>query len=163
MRRAIDRFRWRVPLVAPLLRTTTLSFFFLNLSAMYGAGLTLSRALELLERDAQNHAFGGRLAAIREAVGAGSPLASAMSAQGIFDPLPVHLVRLGENTGQLEPQLARLAAHYAAKAKARIEVIVKLAEPAILLVVGTIFALLVAALVLPVYVIVNQVGGMRLW
>ncbi|GAA4403887.1 type II secretion system F family protein [Quisquiliibacterium transsilvanicum] len=163
MRRAVDGVRWRVPLVAPLLRTTTLSFFFLNLSAMYGAGLTLSRALELLERDVQNHAFGRRLASIREAVAAGSPLAAAMSSQKIFDPLPVHLVRLGESTGQLEPQLARLAAHYAAKARARIEVIVKLAEPAILLVVGAVFALLVAALVLPVYDIVNQVGGMRLW
>jgi hypothetical protein len=76
-----------------------------------------------------------------------------------FDPLAVHLMGLGERTGTLAEQFVRLSKHYAVQTKASIDVATKLAEPAILLLVGGLFMFLVGALLLPVYDIITSVSG----
>ena len=100
---------------------------------------------------------------MQQQVNAGHPLAASAARSKAFDPLAVHLMGLGERTGTLAEQFVRLAKHYATQTKASIEVATKLAEPAILLLVGGLFVFLVAALLLPVYDIITSVSGQPLW
>jgi type II secretory pathway component PulF len=162
-RPVVHKLSWRMPVLGTLRRSLTYAHFFRSMGVMYGAGLPIGAAFELARGNPYNQQFLDAMARVHQQVNAGHPLAASALRTKAFDPLAVHLMGLGERTGTLGDQFVRLAKHYAAHTKASIDVATKLAEPAILLLVGGLFVFLVAALLLPVYDIITSVSGQALW
>lgn len=159
----IDKLVWHLPVFGALSRKQTFAHFFRSMGIMYGAGVPIGAAFVLVNSNSYNHQFQDALLRVRKQVNSGHPLAASAARSRIFDPLAVHLMGLGERTGTLAEQFMRLSKHYAVQTKASIDVAAKLAEPAILLLVGGLFVLLVAALLLPVYDIITNVSGQDLF
>lgn len=159
----IDKLAWHLPVFGALSRKQTYAHFFRSMGVMYGAGLPIGAAFELAQGNSYNHQFLAAMAQVRQQVNAGHPLEASALRSKAFDPLAVHLMGLGERTGTLADQFVRLSKHYAVQTKASIDVATKLAEPAILLLVGGLFVFLVGALLLPVYDILTSVSGQALF
>lgn len=159
----VHKLSWRMPVFGALRRSLTYAHFFRSMGVMYSAGLPIGAAFELARTNPYNQQFLDAMARVHHQVNAGHPLAASATRSKGFDPLAVHLMGLGERTGTLAEQFVRLAKHYATHTKASIDVATKLAEPAILLLVGGLFVFLVAALLLPVYDIITSVSGQALW
>jgi type II secretory pathway component PulF len=155
----IDKLAWHMPVFGGVGRKQTYAHFFRSMGVMYGAGLPIGAAFELAQGNSYNRQFLDAMAQVRQQVNSGHPLAASALRSKAFDPLAVHLMGLGERTGTLAEQFVRLSKHYAVQTKASIDVATKLAEPAILLLVGGLFVFLVGALLLPVYDIITSVSG----
>lgn len=151
MRPLADRIRWYLPLLWRLERARTYFIFFSNLAVMYGTGMTLTRALDVLLADPPNRVFGDRLSRLSERLRQGSSLRQAMTASGGFEPVAIGMVRLGESTGSLDQQSARLGAYYQEKLRTGTDTLVRLFEPMVLLLLSLMLILMVITVLAPVY------------
>ena len=163
LRGPIDRLKWYLPVFSRIERTRVFYLFFANMGVMYGTGMTLSRTLEVLLSDPGNKFFGRRLAGLTERIRQGSALNQAMQASRAFETIATGMVRLGESTGSLGTQSERLGEYYQHKLKLQAELMVRLFEPMVLLVIGALLALVVVTIVIPIYDLAQSAaGGMRL-
>ena len=159
MRPVADRLKWYAPVFWRLERARTYYLFFANLGVMYSAGMTLTRALEVLLSDPGNRVFGQRLAGLSERIRNGSSLSQAMQACGGFESIASGMVKLGESTGSLAAQSARLGGYYQQNLKTQTEFMVRLFEPLVLLMIGLLLVLVVITMVSPVYDLAQQAAG----
>jgi type IV pilus assembly protein PilC len=163
LRGPIDRLKWYFPVFSKIERSRVFYLFFSNLGVMYGTGMTLSRTLEVVLSDSGNKLFGRRLAGLTERIRQGSALNQAMQASRAFETIATGMVRLGESTGSLGTQSERLGEYYQNKLKLQAELMVRLFEPMVLLVIGALLAVVVVTIVIPIYELAQQAaGGMRL-
>lgn len=162
LRGPIDLLKWYFPVFSRMERTRVFYLFFANMGVMYGAGMTLSRTLEVLLSDPGNKLFGRRLAGLTERIRQGSALNQAMLASRAFETIATGMVRLGESTGSLGTQSQRIGEYYQHKLKQQAELMVRLFEPMVLLVIGALLIVVVVTIVIPIYDLASQaVGGMR--
>ena len=162
LRGPIDLLKWYFPVFSRMERPRVFYLFFANMGVMYGAGMTLSRALEVLLSDPGNNLFGRRLAGLTERIRQGSSLNQAMLASRAFETIATGMVRLGESTGSLGTQSQRLGEYYQHKLKQQAELMVRLFEPMVLLVIGALLIVVVVTIVIPIYDLASQAaGGMR--
>ena len=162
MRPVTDWLKWHAPALARLERARTAYLFFANLAVMYGAGMTLTRALDVLVAEPGNSRFGRKLAGLAERIVRGGSLSQAMVAARTFEPIAVGMIRLGESTGSLAGQSQRLGEFYQQKFRAQTEFLMRLVEPMVLLAIGVLLILVVVTIVSPIYELAQQaVGGVR--
>ena len=159
MRPLTDRVKWYAPVFWRLERSRTYYLFFANLGVMYNAGMTLTRALDVLLSDPGNRLFGLRLAGLTQRIHKGSSLSQAMQLCGGFESIASGMVRLGESTGSLAAQSSRLGDYYRQNLKTQTEFMVRLFEPMVLLMIGLLLVLVVITIVSPVYDLAQQAAG----
>ncbi|MBK1725819.1 type II secretion system F family protein [Halorhodospira neutriphila] len=157
--RLIDAGLWRMPIVGRLVRGSQWAFYFQYLGVMYASGVVITRALEAVRESTTNKDFRRRLAPIEEQLRTGEPLETAFARTRAFEPLGVRMIGLGEQTGSLDGQLRKLAEIYYRRVQNLVEVVSKLFEPIIVLVVGLFFVIFVVAVVGPIYQMVRDVGA----
>lgn len=155
----IDRLKWYLPVFWRVERTRVFYLFFANMGLMYGTGMTLSRTLEVLLSDPGNKMFGRRLSSLTERIRQGSALNQAMQASRVFEPIATGMVRLGESTGSLGAQSVRLGEYYQQKLKIQADLMVRLFEPMVLLVIGALLVVVVLTIVIPIYDLAQQAAG----
>ena len=159
MRPLADWVKWFAPVFSRIERSRTYYLFFANLGVMYHAGMTLTRALDVLLSDPGNRLFGLHLAGLTERIRKGSSLSQAMQLGGGFESIATSMVRLGESTGSLAAQSARLGEYYRQKLKTQTEFMVRLFEPMVLLMIGLLLVLVVITMVSPIYDLAQQAAG----
>ena len=163
LRGPADRMKWYLPVFWRIERSRVFYLFFANMGLMYGTGMTLSRTLEVLLTDPGNKLFGRRLSGLSERIRQGSSLNQAMQTSRAFETIATGMIRLGESTGSLGAQSERLGEYYQQKLKVQAELMVRLFEPMVLLVIGALLALVVVTIVIPIYELAQQAaGGVRL-
>jgi type II secretory pathway component PulF len=148
--------RWWLPGLKGLERSRVYHAFFSNMSAMHGAGLTLSRTLTVLTEQPVNQHFGKRLGRIALGAGRGQSLSEGLASSAVFERFALSLVRLGETTSSLDQQGLRLSEHYANRMKQQIETGSRLFEPLILLILAGLLMLIGVTLLGPVYELANR-------
>lgn len=142
---------WWMPGIRQLERGRVYHAFFSNLGAMHAAGLTMSRTLAVLVNQPVNQYFGRRLARISMSTGRGQSLSQGLAQSGVFERFALSLIRLGETTGSLDQQGARLSEHYGSRLKQQIETGSRLFEPVVLLILAALLLLIGTTLLGPVY------------
>ena len=128
-----DRFRLRLPLLGHLQRDQFCVQFAETLVNITGNGLPLLKGLELARGSTRNLFVQQRLASLEAEVGDGSSLHRAMDRSRIFPPMLIDLVRVGEQTGQLQPALARAAERLNRDLNRTIERLSAMIQPVIIL------------------------------
>ena len=93
---------------------------------------------------------------VRRTVREGDAISSQMAEADVFDDLVVNMVDVGEETGELDAMLLRVATAYEAQVDRRIDALFKVLEPALLLVMAVVVGFIVVALFLPLMSIMNQ-------
>ncbi|MBK1735938.1 hypothetical protein CKO15_11745 [Halorhodospira abdelmalekii] len=158
--RLLDAIYWRLPIMKRLIRGAEWAFYFQYLGLTYRSGVVITQGLEVVRRSAGNEFFRHRLAPIEEELRAGMSLHQSLGRTQLFEPLSVRMIGLGEQTGNLEEQLGKLADIYYRRVQNLVEVFSKLIEPVIIVVIGIIFGIFVLALLGPIYQFVQEAVAM---
>ncbi|HVH11618.1 MAG TPA: type II secretion system F family protein [Longimicrobium sp.] len=150
------RARWDaillgVPLAGGIRRSAATGRFCAALGALLESGVPIAPALSHATRATGDAALTGRILAARESVVAGHAIATSLQTHDAATPTSIRLIRTGEETGRLAPMLAHAARIESARAEQLVRSLVRILEPAMILVFGGIVALVAAALLQAVY------------
>ena len=148
----------RLPLIGRLIRDVHAASLARTLATMIEARLPLVDGLRLSSRTVSNTVQRRALEVITEKVRAGGSLSTALREADIFPPLLVYLAASGEAAGQLGPMLERAADYLEREFEAFTSAAMALLEPAIIIVMGTLVALIILAILLPILQLQNLTG-----
>lgn len=157
-RLAFDRTLLRLPLLGRLLRDLHAARFARTLGTMVTSRLPLVDGLRLTIPTIRNRVLAGATEDIVTAVRGGGSLSAAMRAAGVFPPLLVYLVASGESSGRLDLMLERAADYLEREFDRFTATAMALVEPAIIVVMGVIVALIILAILLPILQIQQLTG-----
>ena len=157
-RLVIDRLILRTPPFAAFARLYNSTLFAGTLAMLVESRVPLVEALLAAARTLPNRHVRERLVQATERVREGVSLRTALDEAGCFPPLLIAMVASGEASGKLGPSLARVAAEQEQEVDGRVAALIALVEPAVLLVMGGIVALLVMAILLPIVGLNKLVG-----
>ena len=147
----------KMPVVGDLVRGAILERFCRTLSSMVRAGVSLPEALAVASNGTNNVVYRRGLADVRTAMLQGEGLAGPIAACGLFPGAARQMIRVGEETGTLDKQLAASAQYFERELDYRVKRFTNLFEPAVILFMGVVVGFVAVALVSAMYGIFNQV------
>jgi type IV pilus assembly protein PilC len=156
-RLAIDRFLLRAPLFGPLVRKIAIARFTRTLSALLGGGVPIIDALRITAKTAGNRVVENAVMAARERVTAGQTLGERLKDSGVFPPMVVQMVIVGEHTGALDSMLAKVADYYEDEVDVAVAGLTSLLEPILIVVLGVIIGGIVISIYLPIFKVVTLI------
>ena len=153
-----DRFKLKLPVLGELLHLSILSRVTRSLSISLEAGLPMIQALTLLARSAGNEYLSERLLRLRDAVERGEALSHAAGGAGIFTPLVLQMILIGEETGELTRLLEEVSGFYQREVDFRLRNLTAMLEPMLIIGVGAMVLILALGVFLPMWNMIGKVG-----
>jgi len=147
----VDRLLLKCPVLGRMFLKVEISRISRTLGALMCNGVPILEALRITGETAKNLAVRFTFHSMIKGVSEGSSLASVAKNAGVYPPLMLNLIRTGEETGELPQMLEELSAIYEDEADRAVTNAVKLVEPVLIVVMGSIIAAIVAAVMLPVF------------
>lgn len=148
-RLAIDRMKLKLPVFGELMRKIALSRFSHYLATLFGAGVNIMNALEVVERVVGNAVLSEVVRKARIQVGTGHAIAAALKESKEFPPMVVRMVVIGEQTGNLEETLNKVSEYYDREVPQTIKRLFTVLEGAIIVVLGGVILFVVLSIILP--------------
>jgi general secretion pathway protein F len=145
-----DRLLLGLPIVGELIVKIEVARFTRILGTLLRSGVALVGALAVVTELLTNRALARAVEGLGDGVRRGAGLAQPIADAGVFPPLAVHMVRVGEETGRLEEMLLRVAAAYEAESRKLVKRFIALAEPCVILVMGMVVGFIVVAMLLAI-------------
>lgn len=151
-----DYAKLRMPITGPILQKIILARFASFFAMMYRSGITVLDALRNSEEIVGNRVIADGLRRATQQITAGDSLAEAFQNIGIFPPLVVRMLRLGEATGALDTTLMNINYFYGRDVRESVDKAMKFIEPALTVALGIILAFILWAVLAPVYDILGK-------
>ena len=148
---ALDRYKISMPLVGPILKKIILSRFASSFALMYASGITVLDAVRSCEEIVGNRPIENALHSAGQQIAEGKNLTAAFQDVGLFPPLVIRMLRIGENTGALDTALLNVSYFYNREVKEAIGRVQAMIEPALTLVLGAILGWVMLSVLGPVY------------
>lgn len=156
-RKKWDTFLLSLPLFGPVVLRVSVSRFTKTLSTLLSSGVPIISALEITRNVVSNAVIAEVLDNAKTAVQEGQNLGAVIEKSGKFPPLVVHMIMTGEKTGQLEQMLGHVSVAYDAEVERKIEAMISLIEPLMIIVMGGISVTVVMAMLIPMLSVMNQI------
>ena len=153
------RLKLRIPVFGRLAHEAALARASRTLSTSLRAGLPMLQALQLIARAAGNDYLAQRILKVREAVERGEPLSRAATATGMFPPLVLQMMAVGEETGEMGELLDEVAAFYEREVDYSLKNLSAALEPLLIVCVGGMVLVLALGVFLPMWELIGKVGG----
>jgi general secretion pathway protein F len=153
-----DRVRLRIPVVGRLARLIAISRFARTLSTLLAGGLPIIRALHTAGEVAGNTVLAEAIDAARLSITEGASVARPLRASGEFPPLVTHMIEVGEQSGELEAMLAKVADTYEEQVETAVTRLTALLEPFLILVMVGIVLVIILATLVPLLQITSSLG-----
>jgi len=151
-RQAWDTIRLRFPLrIGDTVRKITLARFARTLATLVTAGVDIIKALEITGQAAGNWVVENALVDVRNKVREGASIAQPLLDHPAFPPMVAHMVRVGEETGELDTMLAKIADFYEEEVDTAIGALTSIIEPVLMICVGAMVGVIVLAMYLPMF------------
>ncbi len=151
LREMTDRFMMKVPVIGDILYKSAVARFARTLATMFAAGVPLVDALESVAGAAGNIVFFKAINQIKDGVSTGQQLQLCMSQTGLFPPMAVQMIAIGEESGSLDAMAGKVADFYEAEVDALVDALSSLLEPMIMAILGVLVGGLVVAMYLPIF------------
>jgi type IV pilus assembly protein PilC len=158
-RYAFDRLRLSLPLVGSLLRKTIVARVARMLGTLVHSGIELSVALDVVVPVTGSPVHEAALAGVAIALREGEALTPPLAATGLFDPMLIALIGVGEETGMLDVMLPKAAEYFETDVAAAISTLGAVIEPALIAVLGVIVGLIVYSVFIPLYSLIGSVSS----
>ena len=153
---ALDHFKLRMPLVGPVLHRFSLSEFSRSLSTLLSGGIPLVSAFEIGTEAVGNTYVRRKLTPTIQQVREGKPFYQALEESGVFMPLAINLVKVGEETGALDEMLGNVSDFFDEQVETRLSRLLALLEPIMLVFLGLVVAMLLLSIYLPLFSSMGQ-------
>ncbi len=147
----VDNWVLFLPVAGPLLRKVAVARFSRTLSTMISSGVPILRALDIVSRTSGNKALELGVIEAGKSISEGQTLAEPLDETGIFPPMVIHMISIGEATGALDTMLEKIADFYDDEVDVAVETLTSLIEPIMIAVLGVIVGGLVVSMYLPVF------------
>lgn len=155
---AFDKYSLKFPVFGDLIIKSSIARWTRTLSTMFAAGVPLVDALDSVGGAAGNYVYSTATKAIQGEVSTGSSLTVAMQNSGVFPPMVTQMVAIGEESGQLDSMLSKVADFFEQEVDDAVESLSALMEPMIMVFLGGLIGGLVVALYLPIFKLGSVVG-----
>ena len=149
-RRIIDKLKIELPGLGPLNQRLATARITRTLGSLLENGVTLLTALGIVKSIADNRIYYETMETASESVGQGQNLAQALTASAVFPALALQMIHVGEQSGQLEPMLIKIADIYEKEVQSRVMTLTAMLEPVMILAMGVIVGFIVLAICLPI-------------
>ncbi len=156
----IEKVLLKIPFIGFVKRSSFLAFFFEYFSLLLESGIEILRSFDIMHESLNTQLPKQIVLKIKNQVLAGFLMSEALKKEKIFNPFDIRIVSVGEQTGKLPEQMKMLSEHYFNQVQNLIQTMSKVLEPAIIVIAGLIFLIIVIALIGPIYEFVSQLGRM---
>ena len=159
-RLAIDRVKMKMPLFGKLTVKTACAQFARTMSTLLSSGISTIDALETVSKIVNNIHYTNALLKAREEVMKGIPLSEPLTASKIFPPMVCHMTGIGEETGNIEDMLEKLADYYDEEVEMTTQSVLAAMEPLIIVFMAVVVGTLVVAVVSPIGAMYNGLDNL---
>ena len=159
-RQVWDRIKLKVPMkIGQVVLKVTMARFSRTLSTLVAAGVDIIKALEITGTTSGNYVIESALADGRAQVHEGVPIAQPLTENPVFPPMVSQMVKIGEETGELEKMLGKIADFYEDEVDASIQSLTSIIEPLMMLLVGAMVGVIIISMYLPMFKMLSLIGG----
>jgi type IV pilus assembly protein PilC len=153
-----DRLLLQLPMFKVLMAYLQLAEFSRGLSTLLQSGVPLLSGLEILEHSATNKVYGQAIGRVKEAVKQGKSMAEPMAEVGVFPPMTIQMVQVGEEVGELGKMVDRMAQYYEERVSTFIARMTRLFEPIAIVFMGGIVLVIVLSIFMPIFKMASGVN-----
>jgi type IV pilus assembly protein PilC len=153
-----DRIKLKIPMkIGDVVLKVTMARFSRTLSTLVAAGVDIIKALEITGQTAGNWVVEEALAGVRSKVHQGVPIAQPLIENDVFPPMVSQMVKIGEETGELEKMLSKIADFYEDEVDSAISTLTSIIEPLMMIMVGAMVGVIVISMYLPMFKMLSLV------
>jgi len=153
-----DRIALRAPVFGILLRKVAIARFSRTLGTMLGAGVPILDSLDIVATTAGNSVVERALRKARSSIAEGQTVAEPLAKSGVFPPMVVQMISVGEATGALDEMLSKIADFYDEEVDIAVDALTSLLEPLMIVFLGVTIGGLLVAMYLPIFQLADVVS-----
>ena len=158
-KKILDAIVLKIPLAGTIVHASTLAFIAEYFSILINAGIDMMRSVTILKDSIKNEIYREKLGEVIESLSTGTGISDSFKGAVIFPSFVTRMISIGETSGTLTDQLFYIAEEYRKRLSIIVSTISKSLEPIVLVVAGAMFAVIIGALLLPIYDLVSQVSA----
>jgi len=155
---AVDKFLLRTPVFGILIRKVAVAKFTRTLGTLVSSGVAILDGLEITARTAGNKVVELAVMRTRASIAEGKTISDPLRASGVFPPMVVQMIAVGEQTGALDAMLGKIADFYDDEVDTAVTNLTALLEPMLMVFLGVVIGGVVIAMYLPIFKLVTVVG-----
>jgi type IV pilus assembly protein PilC len=153
----VDRLMLKMPVLGVMLRKSAVSRFTRTLGTLVGSGVAILEGLEITARTAGNRVIHDAVMASRASIAGGETISEPLKRSGVFPPMVVQMINVGEQTGGLDDMLGKIADFYDDEVDAAVDALLAAMEPIMIVVLGVVVGGMIISMYLPIFDMVNTV------
>ncbi len=157
-RLAWDKVKLKMPAVGPVISKVSIARFTRTLGTLISSGVPILQALTIVKETAGNVVIANAVNAVHESVKEGETITAPLEASGVFPPMVISMVDVGEQTGALPEMLLKIADNYDEEVDNAVAAMTSLLEPIMIVFLAVIVGSIVIAMFLPLIELMNRVG-----
>ncbi|HEX8273737.1 MAG TPA: type II secretion system F family protein [Longimicrobiaceae bacterium] len=154
----IDRAMLKMPVLGALLRKSAVSRFTRTLGTLVSSGVSILEGLQITARTSGNRVIHDAVMASRASIAQGATISEPLKSSGVFPPMVVQMINVGEQTGGLDEMLSKIADFYDDEVDAAVSALTSVLEPIMIVVMGVVIGGMVVAMYMPMFDMINAVG-----
>ena len=158
-RKLWDKFKLIVPVLGPVVSKVAISRFTRTLGTLVSSGVPILQALTIVKETSGNVIIGNAVGAVHESVKEGETITAPLEASGVFPPMVISMVDVGEQTGALPEMLMKIADNYDEEVDNAVAAMTSLLEPIMIVFLAVIVGSIVIAMFLPLIDLMETVGN----
>src|SRR5215467_9906545 len=153
-----DKFKLKMPVIGPVISKVAISRFTRTLGTLISSGVPILQALTIVKETAGNVIVSNAVGAVHESVKEGETITAPLEASGVFPPMVISMVDVGEQTGALPEMLLKIADNYDEEVDNAVAAMTSLLEPIMIVILAFIVGSIVIAMFLPLIDLINNMG-----
>src|SRR5712671_1756466 len=157
-RRIFDKFKLKMPVIGPVVSKVAISRFTRTLGTLVSSGVPILQALTIVKETAGNVVISNAIVKVHESVKEGETITAPLEASGVFPPMVVSMVDVGEQTGAMPEMLLKIADNYDEEVDNAVSAMTSLLEPIMIVFLAVIVGSIVIALFLPLISLMDKMG-----
>jgi type IV pilus assembly protein PilC len=154
----IDKLLLKAPVLGPMLRKAAIARFTRTLGTLVSSGVAILDGLEITARTAGNRVVHDAIMESRASIAGGDTISEPLKKSGVFPPMVVQMINVGEQTGGLDEMLTKIADFYDEEVDAAVQALLAAMEPVMIVFLGAIVGGMIVAMYLPIFDMINAVG-----
>lgn len=155
----VDDYLLRLPIFGSLIRKVAIAKFTRTLGTMLSSGVPILEGLDIVARTAGNKVIEKAILKTKMSIGEGKTIAEPLGASGVFPPMVVQMISVGESTGALDSMLGKIADFFDDEVDASIAALTSLLEPLLMVFLGGAIGAIVVAMYLPIFQMASILGS----
>ncbi len=157
--RVVDAIMLKLPVLGDVLVKGAVARFTRTLGTLIASGVPILAGLEITARTAGNKIISEAIMSARASIREGETVSAPRKSSGVFPPMVVQMIAVGEQTGALDEMLTKIAVFYEAEVDAAVDTMTSIIEPVMIVVMGGIVGGMVVAMYLPMFKLIQVVAG----